>query len=66
VPLLAGAGTLNNYGSLTGKTVLMPSAMPTLPELASSDLPPDKTKAMARMERALSEQGLAIVQENPV
>jgi hypothetical protein len=43
----------------------MPSAMPALPELAPSNLPPDKTEAIARSERALSEQGLEIVPEGP-
>ena len=36
VPLMAGAGALDIYGSLTGKTVLMPTAMPTVPDLAPS------------------------------
>jgi hypothetical protein len=64
-PFLAGAGTLDIYGSLTGKTVLMPSAMPALPDLAPSDLPPDKTNAIASIERALAEKGLEIVQDGP-
>lgn len=65
VPLMAGAGTLDIYGSLTGKTVLMPSAMPKLPDSAPSDLPPDKTDAIASIERALSEKGLEVVQDGP-
>jgi hypothetical protein len=62
---MAGAGTLDIYGSLTGKTVLMPSAMPLLPDSAPSDLPPDKTDAIASIERALSEKSLEVVQDGP-
>ena len=43
----------------------MPSAMPALPDLAPSDLPPDKTNAIASIERALAEKGLEIVQDGP-
>ena len=59
-PLVAGAGPLDIYGSLTGKTVLMPSALPALP-----DLPPDTTNAIASIERALSERGIEVVQDGP-
>ena len=31
-PLVAGADTLEVYGSLTGKTVLMPTTLPRLPD----------------------------------
>ena len=48
-PLLAGAGTLDVYGNLTGKTVLMPSAMPRLPDSVVADLPADKTNHKIRL-----------------
>jgi hypothetical protein len=64
-PLLAGADTLDVYGNLTGKTVLMPSALPVLPDSIISDLPPDKTNAIATIERALAEKGLEVVQDGP-
>jgi hypothetical protein len=64
-PLLAGADTLDIYGNLTGKTVLMPSALPRLPDSIIADLPADKTNAIAKIEGALSEQGLEVVQDGP-
>jgi hypothetical protein len=64
-PLLARADTLEVYGSLTGKTVLMPTTLPRLPDAIVADLPTDKTNAIARIEKALSEQGLEVVQDGP-
>jgi hypothetical protein len=64
-PLLVRAGTLDTYGTLTGKTILSPSAMPTLADLALSDLPPDKTSAIASIERGLAEQGIVVIQDGP-
>jgi hypothetical protein len=64
-PLVAGADPLDVYGSLTGKTVLMPSGLPRLPDAVIADPPSDKTNAIARIERALSEQGLEVVQDGP-
>jgi hypothetical protein len=64
-PLLAGADTLDAYGNLTGKTVLMPSALPRLPDSIIADLPADKTNAIAKIEGALSEQGIEVVQDGP-
>ena len=64
-PLVAGADTLDVYGNLTGKTVLMPSALPRLPDAIVASLPSDKTNAIARIEKALSEQGLEVVQDGP-
>jgi hypothetical protein len=64
-PLVAGAGALDVYGNLTGKTVLRPAALPAPPDAITADLPADKTNAIARIERALSEQGLEIVQDGP-
>src|ERR1017187_8868469 len=64
-PLLAGADTLDVYGNLTGKTVLMPSAMPRLPDSIVADLPADKTNAIAKIEGALFQQGLEVVPDGP-
>ena len=64
-PFGSGADTLEVYGSLTGKTVLMPTALPRLPDAIVADLPTDKTNAIARIEKVLSEQGLEVVQDGP-
>lgn len=64
-PLLAGADTLDVYGTLIGKTVLMPSGLPALPDAVISDLPSDKTNAIANIERALAEKGVEVVQDGP-
>jgi hypothetical protein len=64
-PLVAGADPLDVYGQLTGKTVLMPSALPRLADSITADLPADKPNAIARMEKALAEQGLEVVQDGP-
>jgi hypothetical protein len=65
VPLVAGADPFDIYGNLTGKTVLTPSGLPRLPVAVITDLPSDKTNAIARIEKALSEQGLEVVQDGP-
>jgi hypothetical protein len=65
VPLLAGADTLDVYGHLTGKTVLRPAVLPLLPDSIVPDSLTDKTKAIATMERALAERGLAVVPDGP-
>ena len=64
-PLLAEADTLDFYGYLTGKTVLMPSGLPALPDSIIADLPADKTNAIPKIEGALSERGLEVVQDGP-
>ena len=64
-PRVAGADTLDVYGNLTAKTVLMPSGLPRLPDVVVASLPSDKTDAIARIEKALSEQGLEVVQDGP-
>jgi hypothetical protein len=63
--LTSGSDALDVYGQLTGKTVLMPSGLPRLPDSIIADLPADKTNASARIERALSEQGIEVVQDGP-
>ena len=64
-PLVAGADTLDEYGNLTGKTVLMPSGLPSLPDAIIADLPAEKTNAIARIESAVAERGLEVVQDGP-
>lgn len=64
-PLLAEADTLDVYGNLTGKTVLLPSALPRLPDSIIDDRPADKTNAIAKIEGAFSERGLEVVQDGP-
>ena len=64
-PLVAGADTLDVYGQLTGKTVLMGPGLLRLPDSLIADLPADKTNAIASIERALSEQGVEVVQDGP-
>jgi hypothetical protein len=64
-PLVAGADTLEVYGNLTGKTVLMPLGLPALADSIIADLPADKTDAVSRIEKALSEQGLEVVPDGP-
>jgi hypothetical protein len=43
----------------------MPSGLPRLPDAITADLPADKTNAIARIERALSENGIEVVQDGP-
>jgi len=64
-PLLAGAGPLDVYGNLTGKTVLAPSSLPALSDTITSDLPTGKTNAIAKIESELAKQGLAVVNDGP-
>jgi hypothetical protein len=64
-PLVAGADTLDVYGSLTGKTVLMASGLHRLPDSIVAGLSADKTNAIARIERALAEHGVEVVQDGP-
>src|ERR1035438_168295 len=64
-PLLAGASQLDGYGVLIGKTVLMPSGLPDLSGAIPSDLPTEKTNAIALIEGELSKRGIAVVQDGP-
>ena len=64
-PFLASADPLDVYGLLAGKTVLMPTALPPLPDSIVAELATDKTNAIARIEKALAEQGLEVVQDGP-
>lgn len=64
-PLPAGADTLDVYALLTGKTVLMPTAVPRPPDSIIADVAADKTNDIPKIEKALSEQGLEVVQDGP-
>ncbi len=64
-PLLAGAGQLDVYGTLLGKTVLMPSGLPDLTALIPYDLPTKRTNAIAKIESELSKRGIAVVHYGP-
>jgi hypothetical protein len=64
-PLAAGADTLDVYGQLTGKTVLMSSGLPRLPDSIIADLPADNSNAITKIESAFSEQGVELVQDGP-
>jgi hypothetical protein len=63
--LPASADTLANYASLTGKTVLRPATLPALPDSIGSDLPSDPTNAIAKIESALAEKGIIVLQDGP-
>jgi len=60
--LLTSTDTLGVYASLTGKTVLMPSALPALPDSIVSGLPSDPTNAIAKIESALAEKSITVMQ----
>ena len=62
---LADASTLDAYGSLTSRTILMPYLPPSTTAALPSELPPDKALAVEQIEAALSKAGVAIVQDGP-
>ena len=62
-PALASADTLDVYGELLGKTILGPSGLPSLPDWTVSDLPPNKTNAIAFLENEFSKNGISVVQD---
>jgi hypothetical protein len=64
-PLWAGADPLGVYGKLTEKTVLMSSVLPLLSDGMITDLPSEKTNAIARIESELSKHGINVVQDGP-
>ena len=64
-PFLARAGALDDYGLLTGKTVLAPATLPALPDSVVPDSLTDTNKAIAAIETALAEKGLEVVQDGP-
>ena len=64
-PILSSAATFDVYAELLGKTILAPSGLPYVPEFASSDLPADKTNAIAFLEGEISKRGISLVQDGP-
>jgi hypothetical protein len=64
-PVLSRADTLDVYANLLGKTVLMPSVLPVVPESVVPDPLTDKTNAIATIERALGEKEIEVVQDGP-
>ena len=65
VPMLAAADTLDIYQDLTGKTVLMSSAVQGPPLSLVPDPVRDKTNAIATIERWLGEKGIEVVADGP-
>jgi hypothetical protein len=63
--LVARGDSLDVYANLTGKTVLMSSALPIPAGGMVSDLVTEKTNAIARMEGEFSKQGIAVLQDGP-
>src|SRR5436190_8305931 len=67
-PLLAAAGppdALDVYASLIEKTLLMPLQLPFLSDPIISDLPTEKTNAIARIESEFAKQGIAVIHDGP-
>ncbi len=64
-PLLAGADTLDLYAELTGKTVLMASALPMPVETTVADLPTERAAAIDRLEGEFAKQGIAVLEDGP-
>ncbi len=64
-PLFGTASNLEEYGTLTGKTVLAAPGLPPLPNPITPDSAVDKTNAMAAIESALARQGIALVPDGP-
>jgi hypothetical protein len=65
MPLLAEAATLDIYGELIGKNILRPSNLPRIRDSIISDLPADKTKAIAMFDDEFARSGIAVVQDGP-
>jgi hypothetical protein len=61
----ADASTLDIYGSLVGKTVLIAPGIPRVPDSLLADLPVDNTNAIARIEGEFEKIGIAVVQDGP-
>jgi len=64
-PLLASASTLELYQDLIGKTLLVAPALPQVTDFVVSDLPANKTNAIAKIEDELARRGIAIVPDGP-
>jgi hypothetical protein len=63
--VLGRADTLDVYAELLGKTVLMPSTVPGIPQAVVPDPLTDKSDAIAAIERALGEKEIEVVQDGP-
>lgn len=61
----ASADSLSVYAELTGKTILAPSTLPRLPEWSASDLPPEKTNAVAFLDSEFAKTGISVIQDGP-
>src|SRR5947207_7033932 len=64
-PLLVSAAAVDTYAELTGKTVLAPSALPSLPDSIDSELPANKTNVIVFLEKEFSKKGISVVQDGP-
>src|SRR5258705_8349770 len=64
-PLLASAASVDTYAALTGKTVLAPSALPSLPDSIDSEVPANKTNAIVFLEKEFSRKGISVVHDGP-
>jgi hypothetical protein len=62
---LAGASTLDIYGELVGKTILIAPGVPSISDSVSANLPADKTNAIAIIEGELARNSIAVVQDGP-
>src|SRR5262245_10260331 len=51
------------YAKLTEKTVLMPAMLPFINELILSELPQERTNALARIESEFTKRGIAVIHD---
>jgi hypothetical protein len=65
ISLLASASTVDTYAELTGKTVLAPTALPSLPDSIDSEPPANRSNVIAFLEKELSKKGISVVQDGP-
>lgn len=64
-PLLASAASVDTYAELTGKTVLAPSTLPSLPDAIDSELPTNKADVIVLLEKEFSKKNISVVQDGP-
>lgn len=64
-PLSGSEEALERYQELSGKTLLRPASLPSLPESITADLPTNKDQALARIENDLAKSGIQMVQDGP-
>ena len=65
LPFLASASTIDLYGRLLGKTPLVAPGLPSLTNFVPSDLPADRTNAIARIEDECARNGISVVHDGP-